>query len=157
MIVNKDSKNNLAMIPKRPVLVLDTNVCLDLFVFHDPRWSALLAALEAGSVEAVTREDCRMEWNIVLGYKHLPLDEQSRAQSAARFDGLVSCIAPEPRTEIVLPICRDPDDQKFLQLACDAYADVLITKDKAVLKLAKRFTRLGLFKICLPEMWTLAV
>jgi hypothetical protein len=28
--------------PKR--IVIDTNVCLDLFVFHDPRWAALLAA-----------------------------------------------------------------------------------------------------------------
>ncbi|HEU4777610.1 MAG TPA: PIN domain-containing protein, partial [Telluria sp.] len=40
-------------------IVLDTNVCLDLFVFRDPRWSDLLAALESGAVEAVTRADCR--------------------------------------------------------------------------------------------------
>ena len=36
-------------------IVLDTNVCLDLFVFHDPRWSKLLAAIESGEVEALTR------------------------------------------------------------------------------------------------------
>lgn len=140
------------MIPKR--LVLDTNVCLDLFVFHDPRWALLRSALEKGDVEAVTREDCRMEWNIVLNYKHLPLDDVSRAQSATQFDTLISCIAPVLRADIILPICRDRDDQKFLQLACDAYADVLITKDKALLKLARRTARLGLFKICLPEAWT---
>jgi predicted nucleic acid-binding protein len=40
-------------------IVLDTNVCLDLFVFNDPRWAALLAAIESGEVEAVTRADCR--------------------------------------------------------------------------------------------------
>ena len=26
-------------------IILDTNVCLDLFVFHDPRWAPLLDAL----------------------------------------------------------------------------------------------------------------
>ena len=39
-------------------IVLDTNVCLDLFVFKDPRWDGLLAALESGAVEAITRADC---------------------------------------------------------------------------------------------------
>jgi len=44
-----------------PRIVLDTNVCLDLFVFRDPRWNALLTALNNGDIEAVTREDCA--WN----------------------------------------------------------------------------------------------
>ena len=29
-------------------LVLDTNVCLDLFVFRDPRWTGLLQAMRDG-------------------------------------------------------------------------------------------------------------
>ena len=28
-----------------PTIVIDTNVLLDLFVFHDPRWVDLLAAI----------------------------------------------------------------------------------------------------------------
>jgi predicted nucleic acid-binding protein len=60
------------MIPKR--IVIDTNVCLDLFVFRDPRWAELHAALKDGKVEAVTRHDCRMEWLAVLEYRHLPLN-----------------------------------------------------------------------------------
>lgn len=139
------------MIPKR--VVLDTNVCLDLFVFHDPRWASLLLALKAGEIEAVTREDCKMEWNIVLRYKHLPLDDETREKSIALFDSLIACVAPEPRNEILLPRCRDRDDQKFLELARDAHAGVLITKDKALLKLAKRTAKLGLFMITLPEAW----
>src|SRR5437016_4684287 len=124
------------MIPKR--LVLDTNVCLDLFVFHDLRWAALLAALQDGSVEAVTREDCRMEWLVVLTYPQLPLNDDSRARSIAEFDALISCIAPAARTDARLPFCTDSDDQKFLELARDARANTLITKDKALLKLAKK-------------------
>jgi predicted nucleic acid-binding protein len=132
--------------------VLDTNVCLDLFVFYDPRWALLLAALQDGSVTAVTRADCRMEWLTVLGYRQLPLDADSRARSAAQFDALITCIAPAARSTR-LPLCSDGDDQKFLELARDASASVLITKDKALLKLARKTDQGGLFKIMLPEAW----
>lgn len=141
------------MIPKR--IVLDTNVCLDLFVFRDARWDLLLAALKNGSVEAVTRADCRMEWLIVLDYRHLPLDSASKSQSALEFDALITCIPAETPTliEVRLPLCKDPDDQKFLELARDAHADVLITKDKALLKLAKSTARANLFLIMTPDAW----
>lgn len=144
------------MIPKR--IVLDTNVCLDLFVFRDQRWASLLAALHARDVAAVTRADCRTEWQIVLGYSHLPLDEASRERSAAEFDALIDCVehADDTGNCVPLPKCRDPDDQKFLELARDAQADILITKDKALLKLARKIARAGLFAIMTPEHWVRA-
>ena len=142
------------MIPAPPRIVLDTNVCLDLFVFHDPRWAALLAALEGGAVQAVTREDCRMEYLVVLHYKHLPLDEASRAVSAARFDALITVVAP-PVSGVRLPVCSDKDDQKFLELARDAGATTLITKDKALLKLGRKTANAGMFKIIVPQAWSL--
>ncbi len=138
--------------PKR--IVLDTNVCLDLFVFHDPRWAGLLAAIESGAVEAITREDCRAEYLVVLHYPHLPLDETSRPVSAARFDALIKVVAP-PVSGVRLPVCTDRDDQKFLELARDAQADILITKDKALLKLARRLTKAGMFRVMVPEAWSL--
>lgn len=143
------------MIPKR--IVLDTNVCLDLFVFRDPRWTLLHAALMNGTVEAVTRDDCRMEWSIVLRYPHLKLDDTARLRVAAEFDALIRC-NPMPALDAEaakLPICKDSDDQKFLELSRDIKADVLITKDKALLKLARKTRRDGLFAIMTPEAWTL--
>jgi putative PIN family toxin of toxin-antitoxin system len=142
------------MIPVPQRIVLDTNVCLDLFVFHDPRWAALLAAIESGAVQAVTREDCRMEYLVVLHYPHLPLDEASRAVSAARFDALITVIAP-PVSGVRLPVCSDRDDQKFLELARDCQADILITKDKALLKLARKTANAGMFKIIVPQAWSM--
>ncbi len=133
-------------------IVLDTNVCLDLFVFQDPRWARLLAALEDGSVEAVTRADCRDEYRVVLHYSHLPLDERTRPHSAERFDALIKVVAPEPKL-VRLPVCTDKDDQKFLELARDAGADILITKDKALLKLGRKTAQAGLFRIMVPEAW----
>jgi putative PIN family toxin of toxin-antitoxin system len=141
-------------VPKK-LIVIDTNVCLDLFVFKDPRWGELLGALESGTVEAITRADCRDEYNIVLHYKHLPLDDDSRPLAAARFDALIKVVAP-PVSGVRLPVCTDKDDQKFLELARDANADVLITKDKALLKLARRLAKAGMFKVMVPEAWSLA-
>ena len=134
------------------LIVLDTNVCLDLFVFHDPRWAPLLAALESGAIQAVTRADCRDEYRLVLHYPHLPLDEASRPAAAARFDALVKVVAPTSRA-LRLPACSDRDDQKFLEIARDAGAAILITKDKALLKLARRTARENLFRILAPEAW----
>ncbi|MES2325309.1 MAG: putative toxin-antitoxin system toxin component, PIN family [Pseudomonadota bacterium] len=133
-------------------IVLDTNVCLDLFVFHDPRWDKLLAAIESGEVEAVTRADCRDEYLVVLHYTHLPLDEASRPLAAARFDSLVKVVAPAPSL-VRLPVCSDKDDQKFLEVARDAGAGILVTKDKALLKLARKTAQAGLFRIMVPEAW----
>lgn len=134
--------------------MLDTNVCIDLFVFRDQRWTRLLTALQEGKLEAVTRTDCRKEWLYVLQYPHLPLDDSLRQQAIEEFDTLIQCIDPvEPDLPIQLPVCRDPQDQKFLKLAYHAKASVLITQDKALLKLAKRNLRAGLFQILTPESW----
>ncbi|OON63259.1 putative toxin-antitoxin system toxin component, PIN family [Massilia sp. KIM] len=144
------------MIPALPKpIVIDTNVLLDLFVFEDPRWADLLAALESREIDAVTRADCREEYLAVLHYPHLPLDEAKRAQAAARFDALLRVVAPDAK-HVRLPVCSDRDDQKFLELARDSGAAVLVTKDKALLKLGKRTAREGMFKIMLPEAWVKA-
>jgi len=133
-------------------IVIDTNVCLDLFVFRDPRWAPLMAALESGAVRAVTRADCRDEYRIVLHYPHLPLDDDSRQLAAARFDDLITVVAPDSKP-IRLPVCTDRDDQKFLEIARDANAAILVTKDKALLKLGRKTLQGGLFRIMLPEAW----
>ena len=143
------------MIPKSPTrIVLDTNVCLDLFVFRDPRWQRLMQALTDGEVEAVTRADCRMEWHIVLGYTHLRLDEAMQTAIRAEFDALIR-LFPDTVSDrsIKLPLCRDTDDQKFIELAYQSGATMLITKDKALLKLARKTHKAGLFQIVTPEAW----
>ena len=146
------------MIPNR--VVLDTNVCLDLFVFCDPRRAALAAALEDGRIAAVTRADCRSEWLAVLQYSRFALDDLRRGQAAARFDMLVRCLDDGDAAvsanvaATVLPRCSDKDDQKFLELARNSGAALLLTKDRALLKLAGKCRRAGLFTILDPQAWT---
>lgn len=138
-------------------VVLDTNVCLDTFVFDDPRAATLVAALAAGDIEAVTRADCRDEWLGVLAYPTLRLDEARRVEAAARFDRLVTLLGTDVDRDaasgVSLPRCRDPDDQKFLELAAASGAKVLFSRDAEVLRLARRTARDGLFDIMKPEDW----
>jgi putative PIN family toxin of toxin-antitoxin system len=140
-----------------PRIVLDTNVCLDLFVFRDPLCSHLLAALRSGVVQAVTRDDCRDEWRKVLHYPQLPIDDQLRPAVSAAFDALIHWLPPEASTvndDISLPRCADPDDQKFLELALASQARWLLSKDKELLKLDRRTSNTGLFSIRLPQLVT---
>ena len=142
-----------------PRIVLDTNVCLDLFMFRDPLCSHLLAALERGAVQAMTRDDCREEWQRVLHYPQLPIDDRQRPAFDAAFDALVQRLPPEEATagqDMVLPRCGDPDDQKFLELALAAGARWLLSKDKELLKLDRRTRSAGLFAIRLPQLWSIA-
>ena len=65
-------------------------------------------------------------------------------EAAAQAGCLAECRRaarrPEPRGAPArlaeLPRCRDPHDQKFLELARAAGADALVTKDRALLELA---------------------
>lgn len=136
-------------------VVLDTNVCLDLFVFGDAGTAPLARALAEGRVEAVTDALCREEWCRVLAYPQLALDEAARAAALAAHDRWVRC-AGEPWLTPAgtrLPRCADPDDQKFLELALACGAGWLLSKDKAVLRLGRRTAREGLFAIATPAQW----
>ncbi|MCA1325927.1 putative toxin-antitoxin system toxin component, PIN family [Herbaspirillum sp. alder98] len=149
--------NNQASPAPQPLprqrLVLDTNVCLDLFVFRDPRWHALLQALNDGSVQAFTRDDCRSEWLAVLDYPHLAALATDRQAICDEFDRLLHCLPVQQVNTFGLPICSDRDDQKFLELALQCQAHVLVSKDRAVLKLARRTNRNGMFAIVQPQHW----
>lgn len=143
--------------PAVPRVVLDTNVCLDLFLFGDAQSAALHVAMRERTIQAVTRADCRAEWLRVLHYPQVPVDAAARPAVEAAFDALVHCLPDElatPAAEVRLPRCADPDDQMFLELAHAAGARWLVSKDNELLKLAPRCARDGLFWIGLPQAWS---
>ncbi|HEV8262080.1 MAG TPA: putative toxin-antitoxin system toxin component, PIN family [Burkholderiales bacterium] len=132
-------------------LVLDTNIWLDWLVFDDPAVMPLKSARIDGLIRIAINAACLEELGRVLAYPEFELDAATRN---ALFTQIRKCTY---RVDTVLvsplPRCADPSDQKFLELARDAQADWLITKDKALLILAKkRFDGTG-FKIGTPEDW----
>jgi len=128
--------------------VLDTQVWLDWLVFDDPSAAPIREAQAAGRVEIVIDAACEAELVRVLAYDlgKYSLDAGAQLQCIARCRSVARRVPGG--SSAALPRCRDPDDQKFLELAASAGAQCLISKDQAVLELAPRVTQ---FHILAPR------
>ncbi|MDB5874229.1 MAG: putative toxin-antitoxin system toxin component, family [Ramlibacter sp.] len=123
-------------------LVLDTNIVLDLFVFSDTQARPLQAGLEQGSVDWIATAAMRAELERVLAYaqieSRLACCQLKAADVLARFDRHARIVELPARAGVT---CSDPDDQKFIDLAV-AHKCLLLSKDAAVLSMAKRLAAL---------------
>lgn len=135
-------------------LILDTNVWLDWLLFRDPSTAPIQSAIAGNRAEVFIDADCEAELGRALAYPFgkWTLDVSAQAvclaecrRVARRIDAGIS---QAQRAE--LPLCRDPDDQKFLEAALAAGAAYLLTKDRALLDLERRLTRLAPFRILTP-------
>jgi putative PIN family toxin of toxin-antitoxin system len=126
-------------------LVVDTNVLLDCWAFDDPAARPLWQAIADGSVTCLRSAATDGELLEVMQRPafHARLAERGcdPAQCLARWQGIAE---PVERVFAAPWACTDPHDQKFLDLARTGRADLLVTKDKALLKLARRARRDGL-------------
>lgn len=125
-------------------LVLDTNIVLDLYVFADPASAPVHSALESGALRWLATQAMRDELERVLAYAQiaprLAFYKRSAADVLAAFDRHSECVAVADKAPVT---CRDPDDQKFVDLAV-AHRATLLSKDRAVLALRKRLQRLDI-------------
>jgi len=135
--------SELPLADSAPPMVLDTNVVLDLLIFTDPATLPLREALQAGRKRWIATPVMREELLRVLDYTHLQgrLDfyKLTAADVLAAYDRQVQLVDLAPKAPMV---CTDPDDQKFIDLAF-LHKAVLLSKDKAVLKLRKRLATAG--------------
>jgi putative PIN family toxin of toxin-antitoxin system len=133
-------------------LVLDTNVVLDLVVFDDADVRPLRAAIERGGACVFTCDDCLAELRRVLARPRFALESAAQDAAFASFRALAHRVArPAAPSTPGMPRCRDAGDQKFLALAWEVRADHLVTKDTALLELARRVAKLGRFAIGAPH------
>lgn len=127
--------------PARPVVV-DTNVALDLLIFSDPRTAPLRALLAQGRLDWIATQVMRDELERVLAYPHIvsrmDFYRVDAAQVLATFDAQTRLVDIAPR---VTYVCKDADDQKFIDLAA-AHRAILLSKDKAVICMRKRLLTL---------------
>ena len=124
-------------------VVLDTNIVLDLWLYQDPATPALHAALADKTVQWLATQVMRDELERVLAYTHIVARMSASGITADhilhRFDAHARLMPIATKAQFV---CKDADDQKFIDLAA-AHAAQLISKDKAVLTMRNRMARLG--------------
>jgi uncharacterized protein len=112
------------MRPLHPRAVIDTNVLLDFWVFDDAASRPLRTAVENGQVNALRSGDSVDEFTQVIMREKFELATEARFGILRDWDRLAT-----------------PIERVF---AYTARADWLVTKDKALLKLARRARRDGL-------------
>jgi uncharacterized protein len=138
--------------PILPPLVLDTNVVLDWLLFADPRAAAVADAVTSGRVRWIASAPMREELERVLrrGIATRPGHATDAILTAFdRWVGRVEAASDPARFSIR---CADVDDQKFIDLALAMRASALISRDRAVLRLARAAAPHGL-RIVVPEDW----
>jgi putative PIN family toxin of toxin-antitoxin system len=125
------------------MIVLDTNIVLDLLLFNDPSTQALKHALNSRQNHWLATPAMRDELARVLAYPkimaRLAFFQLDAQQVLAQFDGQARLVEVAGKASVT---CRDPDDQKFIDLAV-AHKATLLSKDRAVLCMKRRLSTLG--------------
>ena len=128
-------------VPSR--VVLDTNTVLDWLVFGDAAARAVGAAITAGHLTWLATPHMLAELRAVL-CRPLPARWDAAREHALTIEvsrWTVPCAEPAIATHPL--VCRDPDDQVFIDLARAHSPAVLLTRDRALLALRRRAATFG--------------
>lgn len=133
--------------------MLDTNVVLDWLLFRDPSCQLLGDAITAGRLWWIGSENMRSEFRHVLARAQFDTQRTDDGALHAHWERFCTVRAPAALSGAALRMrCTDHDDQMFIDLALSARAPWLLSRDRAVLKLANRARALGT-QIVTPHRW----
>jgi len=124
---------------------------MDWLVFAEPSVLPLAEALRTGKLRWVGSPPMRAELLHVLGRGVAASRMPDIPTIEAAFEKWCSPVGEIPPPAVRL-LCRDPDDQMFIDLAIAQQCNWLISRDRAVLALAKRARAFGL-SILTPQAW----
>ena len=141
-----------AQITDPPLAVLDTNVVLDLWLFDDPRATALRQALQGGHLQAMVTPAMLAELADVLQRPFVRAWAVPAAQVVAALQACSRVVEPAVQVSPTAPRCSDADDQKFIDQAWACAVPWLLSRDRALLRLARPALGRGL-RILTPEAW----
>jgi predicted nucleic acid-binding protein len=132
--------------------VLDTNVVLDWLVFRNPGVAPLGEAVASGRLRWIGCPAMGAELRHVLTLGALAHRSELVEYALTFFDRFCSCEPLPTALPLTRLRCSDPSDQMFVDLALAQGADWLFSRDRALLKLARKAAPLGL-RIRPPEAW----
>jgi putative PIN family toxin of toxin-antitoxin system len=127
-------------------VVFDTTTVLSALLFADGRLAWLRRHWRDGGSTPLISRATAAELTRVLGYPKFRLSQEDRRELLAEY--LPYCEVIE-LTEECVSICRDENDQPFLDLAQSGKADLLVSGDQDLLALAEQTT----FLIETPEAY----
>jgi putative PIN family toxin of toxin-antitoxin system len=127
----------------KPRLVLDTNVILDLLVFKDPSAEPIRLLLDAKQVDAVRSEASMLELVDVIQRPTFKLSQEEQEMILQAWES-VTRLLENTAIESAPFICRDADDQIFLDMAFSLRPALLLSKDLRVLELQATAQRHGI-------------
>ena len=134
-------------------LVIDTNVVLDWLAFRHPVGAPIEEALTSGQCRWLCTRAMRDELAHVVARESLERWAIDADAVLAVFDALGLDVGTPPLLCAAERLrCSDPDDQQFIDLAIARRVHALLTRDRAVLRLASRARGFGVL-IATPEVW----
>ena len=137
------------------LIVIDSQSLFDWLVFHNPsaqRWASTLSGVDW---KWIFTSDMKAEFDFVAA-------KGFGERWPVSFDDVASAwstMAWQVDTPAELGVsarlhCTDRDDQKFIDLAIAAGAHTLISRDKALLRLARKAAARHGLRICTPANWS---
>jgi len=123
-------------------VVLDTNVVLSALVFGGGLPGAVRAAWQSGALRPLASAAAVQELVRVLAYPKFRLSAAEQEELLADYLPYVQTVRI-PNPPPVVPACRDPQDEPFMQLALAGKARVLVSGDRDLLAVADAFVKLG--------------
>lgn len=121
-----------------PEAVIDTNVVLDWLLFEDPWGLSIGSDVLAGRLRWVGTQPMLDELASVLSRPGLERWTDRIDITWAMATEHCRLVAPRALPTPSILHCSDPDDQKFIDLAIDRRVQCLFSRDKALLRLARR-------------------
>ena len=122
----------------RLTVVLDTNIVLDWLVFGNAECVTIGERVCSGAWRWIASDAMRLELEAVLQYPAIQRWQPDLEKVRSHWLKWV-CVTPD---SALSPLrCTDGDDQKFIDLAIEHQARWLISKDRALLKLARAAKR----------------
>jgi putative PIN family toxin of toxin-antitoxin system len=116
-------------------LVFDTNVIVSFLISHSSKEEVFYNALKLCKLDKIEIYYSSQTFNELLETIKMSKIQDKLNKNTSRFLADYKFLAKKAVVSITVDICRDPKDNKFLELSKTVKADYLITGDKDLLDL----------------------